>query len=162
MTISGNTAPSLVDAALRRDIDRWHELQREIYPAEAERRKRSEKLPEQFREFKLDPRGFNGSPAASDKRLVALRLGEFEPAYVEAGLGEIDDRLHSLWDEQDPISERLLKSDSSVLAETLALASVYVGILVSRVDPSDDWMVKAAGAATQSLADAERLAGGVV
>ena len=68
MTINGNTAPSPVDATLRRDIDHWHELQRRIYPLEAEKRKRTGKLPEQFRESNIDPRGFNGSPAASDRR----------------------------------------------------------------------------------------------
>ena len=146
------------DDALLRDVGDWQELQEKISASGIERRKRIKSLPKRFRKSNIDPRGWEqdieGFPES-----VNNRLREFEPFYVRAGIGEIEDRLDALWDDQDPITKRLLDARPGTLAGALSLASTWVSILGEKEDSVDDWLLKVTNAAKRSLVDAGRLAG---
>ena len=156
MTINNST-----DTGLMRDAAGWHELQKKISASKAEREKRRKRLPERLRNSNIDPRGWQEYGEEWPENVIAL-LREQEPHYVRAGMGEIEDKLEALWDDQDPITNRLMDARPVTLAAAIALASVWVASLGVEGDPDDDWSVKVTDAAKRSLADAERLAGGVI
>ena len=142
MTINNPTH----DDALMRDAAGWHELQKKISASKAEREKRQKRLPERLRNSGIDPRGWQEYVEEWPENVIA-RLREHEPHYVRAGMGEIEDKLAALWDDQDPITNRLLDARPVTLAGALTLASVWVAYLGSKVDSGDDWLVKVADAA---------------
>ena len=153
MTGTDEMVPIAADAA------HWHELEHQIDGALAERAKRKKGLPDKFRDLLLDPRGARKAewlsvilPAGEDP------LGEYQTAWKETGLGEINDQLEALWDQQDQITERLLAARPQSIAEALTLVGVGVKLLAGAVDAGDDYMVKIAKAVQRFFADAERLA----
>ena len=152
------TINNSADTGLMRDAAGWHELQKKISVSKAEREKREKRMPERLRSSGIDPRGWQEYAEEWPENVIA-RLREHEPHYVRAGMGEIEDKLNALWDDQDPITTRLMDARPVTLAGAITLASVWVAYLGSKVDPGDDWLVKITNAATRSLVDAERLAG---
>ena len=145
------------DDALLRDVGDWQEIQEKILASAVERDKRKKRLPERLRNSSIDPRGWQKYAEEWPQNVIA-RLREHEPHYVRAGMGEIEDKLGALWEQQDPITNRLLDARPVTLAGALSLASTWVAILGEEDDSGDDWLLGVTNAAKRSLADAERLA----
>ncbi len=148
------------DAKLLHAVNRWHQLQAQISALATERKERETQLPEKFRRCSIDPRGWCAAewtkelPEAPNKF-----MSEYELFYIQAGLGEIEDRREDLWEVQDPITDRLLAAKPVTSAGAIALTTVCVAILGSEGDPKDDWLVKVTDVAKRSLSEAARLAG---
>ena len=158
---NAETSDDPADDALLRDVGDWQEIQEKILDSAVERDKRTNRQPERFRKSGLDPRGWQQHREGFSERQIAL-VREHEFQYLRAGVGEMDDRLEALWEEQDPITYRLLDARPVTLAGALSLSSVWIAILGEKEDSVDDWLVKITNAAVRSLADAARLAGGVI
>ena len=150
-------APDLDDAGLLADAALWHRLQDGIDKASADRLRREAKVPERFRNIAFDPRGTgkNETPLGGFSRDEWRLIAEYEPVYVELGLGEVNDRLDALFDAQEPVEERLL----AARAASRRVAGAILGVLFRELhgdllrDPGiDEWRAKVARAARDLLA----------
>ncbi len=90
------------------------------------------------------------------------KVRAYERAYNELDRGDFNDRLEGLWDEKDPITERLLVATPRTLVAAPALAAVWFVQMQREIDPGDDVMVCVANTGLGTLDDAERLARGGV
>ena len=161
MTINNPTHGALnggsdsADVGLIRDTARWHELEAEITPLLAVKKERRLKLPEEFRESSIDPRGWqiyekDCSPAMID------RLKEYERHWIRLGLGEIEDKLNSLWDEQDTYLAAILDASPTTAPGAVAIAAVCLERLG---DNPDSFLHETGNVARRALADAQRMLG---
>ena len=149
------------DAALLTDCDRWHALGQDINPLSAERNQRRARLPARFRETNIDPRG--AADMGPDKRVgwggFYDHLCDYEKAYNAADLGEIEDRLEPLHDEQCAIETRLMRATAGTPYGAVRLLSVWITSMCDDVrsagDP-DDWDVLIADAASRMYVLVER------
>ena len=150
-------APELTDADLLADAALWHRLQDGIDKALADRKQRAAKVPGRFRHIVIDPRGTGEieAPTPFFSREEWRLLAEYEPVYVELELGEVNDRLNALFDEQEPAEERLLAARAASRRDVGAVLGVLFRELNGDLlrDPGiDEWRAKVARAARDLLA----------
>ena len=127
--MAGPTATE--DATLLTDCDRWHALRQDINTLTAEQSQRRTGLPAKFQRRSksagLDPRG--AAALAPDYfggwGRVYRNLCDYERAYKAAGLGEINDRLEPLYDEQGAIEKRLMQATPKTLYGVVRLLTVW-------------------------------------
>ena len=143
------------DAALIRDAASWHELEAEIAPLLAIKEERRLKLPEEFRDNCIDPRGCQ--ILEKDLAPNAInRLKEYERHWIRLGLGEIEDKLNSLWDEQDPYLAGILDATPTTAPGAVAIAAVCLARLG---DNEDEFLHQCTNVAKHALADTQRMLG---
>ncbi len=150
-----NGGSDSADVGLIRDAARWHELEAEIAPLLAVKKERNLKLPEELRGSSVDPRGWqiyekDCSPAMID------RLKEQERWWIRLGLGEIEDKLNSLWDEQDTYLAAILDASPTTAPGAVAIAAVCLARLG---DDKDGFLDRCTNVAKHALADAQRMLG---
>ena len=143
------------DAGLIRDAARWHELEAEVSPLLVEREKRRIGLPEGFKDSSIDPRGWH-EYEEDFPRKSHDRLKELEGWWVRLGLGEVEDHLGPLWDEQDSLIADILDTSPATVAGTIALAAVCLARLG---DDKDEFLDRCTNVAKHALADAQRMLG---
>ncbi len=143
------------DAALIRDTARWHDLEAEIAPLLAVREERRLGLPKEFKDSNIDPRGWREYEGDWPRKSLD-RLKELEGWWVRLGLGEAEDQIKSLWDEQDTLIADILDTSPTTLVGTIALAAVCLARLG---DDKDEFLDRCTNVAKHALADAQRMLG---
>ena len=133
------------DAALIRDTARWHELEAEMAPLFAVREERRLGLPEELKGSSIDPRGWQKCEKDYPPHILD-KLKEQESWWLRLDLGEVEDQLNSLMDEQDSLIADILDTSPTTVVGTVALAAVCLARLGTNV-------------AKHALADAQRMLG---
>lgn len=153
----------IIDAA-----EKWQALETQIRGLLAERARRRALVPTFFNKVcNFDPR----ETAVNEKSLrdfgfehIAL-LEAFKPIFAQLGLGEIEDELGRLWNEQTLIAEFLVREAvPTTMAGAVAVIGVAFGCLSQDQllnDPprssENDWDVEHAVAGRDALALAMKL-----
>lgn len=150
------------DAALLRDVARWLELETEVRRLQSEQRACEKTLPAQYRDAPFDPRGWTNCDLFFGANPEKMR--EYETAFVESGLGRVHDALKTAWNEQDPLTMKLLASEPATDRGKMALAGMLVealaGFVFDNLTQPEDLDAKIVRKAKGILADAERRASG--
>ena len=114
-------------AQLLADCARWQALQEQVVLIRRRRAEIKLELPERFRNWGIDPRGWadvQWQSPLQPKQIADLR--EFERVYIALGLDKIEDTLDSIWNEQGPLMERIRDAEPKTVAGALASARVWM------------------------------------